>query len=118
MNCQKVVSMFVLALFVLGLAVTSPTNGNAQEPLDGCCQYSFDGQASCLEVEQAFFCPKPEVGEFIEFYENQVCTQSGACAAPSAVRAVPTLSEWGMIATAGVLGLIGFIVIRRRKLAA
>ncbi|MEM7009509.1 MAG: IPTL-CTERM sorting domain-containing protein [Thermodesulfobacteriota bacterium] len=32
--------------------------------------------------------------------------------------AVPTLSEWGLIAMAGVLGLIGFAVIRRRQAAA
>lgn len=31
---------------------------------------------------------------------------------------VPTLSEWGLIAMAGVLGLIGFIVLKRRKAAA
>jgi hypothetical protein len=28
---------------------------------------------------------------------------------------VPTLSEWGLIAMAGILGIIGFMVIRRRK---
>ena len=31
---------------------------------------------------------------------------------------IPTLSEWGLIALAGVLGLTGFMVIRRRKAAA
>ncbi|MEM7009728.1 MAG: IPTL-CTERM sorting domain-containing protein, partial [Thermodesulfobacteriota bacterium] len=31
---------------------------------------------------------------------------------------VPTLSEWGLIAMAGVLGLIGFAVLRRRQAAA
>ena len=31
---------------------------------------------------------------------------------------VPTLSEWGLIAMAGLLGIIGFIVIRRRQLVA
>ena len=31
---------------------------------------------------------------------------------------VPTLSEWGLIAMAGVLGIIGFIAIRRRKVTA
>jgi len=30
----------------------------------------------------------------------------------------PTLSEWGLIALAGILGIVGFIVIRRRKAAA
>ena len=31
---------------------------------------------------------------------------------------VPTLSQWGLIAMAGVLGIIGFIVMRRRKATA
>lgn len=31
---------------------------------------------------------------------------------------VPTLSEWRLIAMAGVLGIIGLIVARRRKAAA
>jgi hypothetical protein len=31
---------------------------------------------------------------------------------------VPTLSEWGLIAMAGILGIAGFMVIRRRKLTA
>jgi hypothetical protein len=32
--------------------------------------------------------------------------------------AIPTLSQWGLIAMAGVLGLVGFMVIRRRKVTA
>ena len=31
---------------------------------------------------------------------------------------VPTLSEWGLIAMAGILGIIGFMVMRRRKVTA
>ncbi len=34
------------------------------------------------------------------------------------ISTVPTLSGWGMIAMAGVLGLVGFMVIRRRKATA
>ncbi|GJM17305.1 MAG: hypothetical protein DHS20C13_26320 [Thermodesulfobacteriota bacterium] len=30
---------------------------------------------------------------------------------------VPTLSEWGLISTAAILGIVGFMVMRRRKLA-
>ena len=30
---------------------------------------------------------------------------------------VPTLSEWGLIAMAGVLGIVGFMVIRRKRAA-
>lgn len=33
-----------------------------------------------------------------------------------AVAIVPTLSEWGLIAMAGLLAVIGFIVIRRKQL--
>jgi len=33
----------------------------------------------------------------------------------SALFNVPTLSEWGLIAMAGILGIVGFMVIRRRK---
>jgi len=35
-----------------------------------------------------------------------------------APRSVPTLSEWGLIAMAGILGIVGFMVIRRRKVTA
>jgi hypothetical protein len=28
---------------------------------------------------------------------------------------VPTLSEWGLIAMASILGIVGFMVMRRRK---
>jgi len=31
---------------------------------------------------------------------------------------IPTLSEWGLIAIAGILGIVGFMVIRRRKVTA
>jgi len=31
---------------------------------------------------------------------------------------IPTLSEWGLIAMAGILGLVGFMVMRRRKATA
>jgi len=31
---------------------------------------------------------------------------------------VPTLSEWGLIAMAGILGIVGFMVMRRRKVTA
>jgi hypothetical protein len=31
---------------------------------------------------------------------------------------IPTLSEWGLIAMAGILGIVGLVVVRRRKAAA
>jgi len=35
-----------------------------------------------------------------------------------AVSNVPTLSQWGLIAMAGILGIVGFMVMRRRKVTA
>ena len=32
-------------------------------------------------------------------------------------QSIPTLSEWGLIAMAAILGIVGFMVIRRRKAA-
>ena len=37
---------------------------------------------------------------------------------PIPAASIPTLSEWGLIVMAGILGIVGFIVIRRRKVAA
>jgi len=37
---------------------------------------------------------------------------------PTVVSNIPTLSEWGLIAMAGILGIVGFMVIRRRKVRA
>jgi len=39
------------------------------------------------------------------------------CFDPSA-RTIPTLSEWGLITMAGILGIVGFMVMRRRKASA
>ena len=40
------------------------------------------------------------------------------CIIPVVKSNVPTLSEWGMVAMAGILGIVGFMVIRRRKATA
>jgi len=34
------------------------------------------------------------------------------------VTTISTLSEWGLIATAGILGIVVFMVMRRRKVTA
>ncbi|MCH7519594.1 MAG: IPTL-CTERM sorting domain-containing protein, partial [Candidatus Dadabacteria bacterium] len=40
------------------------------------------------------------------------------CPVISTATQIPTLSEWGLIAMAGILGIVGFMVIRRRKATA
>ncbi|MEX0998965.1 MAG: IPTL-CTERM sorting domain-containing protein [Thermodesulfobacteriota bacterium] len=34
---------------------------------------------------------------------------------PPSSSAIPTLSEWGLIAMASILGIVGFMFIRRKK---
>ena len=46
------------------------------------------------------------------------CTFTNRSLIPPIVTNIPTLSEWGLIAMAGVLGLIGYMVIRRKKASA
>ncbi|MCH7517975.1 MAG: IPTL-CTERM sorting domain-containing protein [Candidatus Dadabacteria bacterium] len=58
--------------------------------------------------------PPDEPGPILDWYEvvNRAfdqCTET---------RPIPTLSEWGLIAMAGVLGIVGFMVMRRRKVTA
>jgi hypothetical protein len=54
--------------------------------------------------------------------ETEICRQSliQRCNLPTfRISSIPTLSQWGMIATAGVLGVIGlYAAVRRRKAAA
>jgi len=40
------------------------------------------------------------------------------CPSPIITTPIPTLSEWGLIAMAGILGIVGYLVIRRRKVNA
>ena len=40
------------------------------------------------------------------------------CLDPATARNIPTLSEWGLISMAGILGIVGFMVMRRRKVTA
>jgi len=49
-----------------------------------------------------------------EFARRSICP----CERLNINRPIPTISEWGLIALAAVLGLVGFIVQRRRIVAA
>ncbi len=49
-------------------------------------------------------------GFFITGFEGE----TGACSSAS----IPTLNEWGLIAMASILGIVGFMVMRRRKVTA
>jgi hypothetical protein len=50
----------------------------------------------------------------LKIFDMASCTFENEGPPPS----VPTLSQWGLIAMAGILGIVGFMVIRRRKATA
>ena len=62
-------------------------------------------------------CFTPQNGEF-EIISAAAGNTTLTCGGGELVVDIPTLSEWGMMAMAGVLGLVGFMAIRRKKLTA
>ncbi len=60
--------------------------------------------------------PENTEGQILDWYE--VVNRAFDQCFPPEPRPIPTLSEWGLIAMAGVLGIVGFMVIRRRKVTA
>ena len=90
-------------------------SGRCEQPT-GCCQlFAPDGPDECFGTNDIPEC-EAKKGEFIP---GGVCSTNGIeCIGPQ-VSPIPTLSQWGLIAMAGILGIIGFImVIRRRKVSA
>jgi hypothetical protein len=67
-------------------------------------------EGDCFNLGDGPFCD-------IENITTGECNETiGLCT--EAPAAIPTLSEWGLIAMAGVLGIVGFMVLRRRKVTA
>jgi hypothetical protein len=101
---MKKIATFVIAVFLLSLFfISAPERADAQ-PL--CCQINAD---ACFDSEN----PVPVECPSEDIIPGALCNfDTGQCQfVPSNV---PTLSEWGLVAMAGVLGLVGFFVIRRR----
>ena len=91
----------------------------------GCCQFSgMNGVPGSVDNRLELYectdqldiqgCTNAE-GEF--FPGSECIEKTGMCNQVQPTRNVPTLSEWGLITMAAILGVIGFMVIRRRKAA-
>jgi len=75
----------------------------------GCCVISA---GSCNENQEFEDCD----GVGIAWFFDANCSEVPECA--PIVTDVPTLNEWGLIAMVGILGIVGFMVMRRRKVTA
>ena len=103
-NCDGVV--FAPGDVCVGeFACTSPGD------FDGCCVLT---EGLCMDDESYGEC---DSAESLAWFENESCSDVPQCAEP-VVSSVPTIAEWGLIALAGILGLVGFMVLKRRKVIA
>ena len=112
-------SLFLAIFLIIGfLFLALPEKGYSGVRSLGCCQIepkTDPPSPSCEDITREGDLEEcKEVGG--EFFEGEVCIDETFCARPA--RNVPTLSEWGLITMAGILGIVGFMVMRRRKVAA
>jgi len=82
------------------------------ECTEGVTNCGVGGFEPCLSITLL----EDGTGVSIECLDND----TGSCTFTNTLvgKQVPTLSEWGLIAMAGILGIVGFMVIRRRKATA
>jgi len=109
---SQVVSTFAIILSFCFILLALPDKGfSGVGPVPiACCQ----GEGDCTDSSEGpFMCISDN------FVEDAFCDQeTGLCTSIARFDSVPTLSEWGLIAMAGILCVAGYIVIRRRKVTA
>lgn len=109
------VFLFILSILIAGpLFVTVAEGGLAPvTPREGCCTCPLEPGCSTTPQNE---CPSGCI-----FINGQVCSDQGVCVTQSdqtEANPIPTLTEWGLIAVAGILGAAGLLAIRKRKAAA
>ena len=115
---MNTVSTILFASLVSSLLFLSlPEEGNAGTilPTFACCQL----ESECADIEgnqEAVEC----IGKGGVVFPGEICIQNDMlCTGNEPVsRNIPTFSEWGLIAMAGILGLVAFMAIRKRKVNA
>ncbi len=127
MMIRNRISLFVTVYLIIGFFLLAlPDKGYSQSIPGGpsCC--NVPSKNVCFGGEKAIeVCKTCEAdpNTICEFVEDGICvpdgdsSEFGSCVSP-VTSPIPTLSEWGLIAMAGVLGIVGFMVIRRRKVSA
>ena len=112
---MKSISTFVIAFLIVGFFFLAlPEKGNAQRPLPPfCCQVTLNSCVDEIEVGVPITCNDSDI--VLDTFCND---STGQCVQPAINTPIPTISEWGLIAMASILGIVGFMVIRRRKLTA
>jgi len=104
--------------------ISGPNAGEMSDPGNGECSINDDcttdenGQVSWTYTGSKF----PGTDTIVAFILDEIIEEEIESNAVEKIwvftRNVPTLSEWGLISMAALLGIVGFMVIRRRKVAA
>jgi hypothetical protein len=78
------------------------------------------GEGTVTAIGWDYCCTPPnDPNEILNWYEVVDRALSAPCATfTPAANPIPTLSEWGLIAMAGILGIFGLLAARRRKATA
>lgn len=120
---KSTITTFIAVFLIAGsIFISMPKDANAGvgiPPDTRCCQVFGDDGFSCSETNN--LCITLVGNELLGTFPGAACdAQTGFCEGfePENLRNVPTLSEWGLIAMAGVLGIVGFMVIRRKRVTA
>ncbi|MEK6223469.1 MAG: IPTL-CTERM sorting domain-containing protein [Thermodesulfobacteriales bacterium] len=119
---MKSISTFIIAFIIIGFFFLAlPEKGYSgigippSEPT--CCQYIAEqgGEFTCEDSLNGTC--QEIVGENLILLPGERCNLRTNLCQEITPSNVPTLSEWGLIAMAGVLGIVGFMVIRRKKVS-
>lgn len=122
MVSRNPIGLFIVSFLLTGLFFFSLTeSGHAGSSAGGppCCEipsidfcYGGDTVSQCSEE-----CI--DSGECI-LYQDRICVKEdeahGACLILQSN--IPTLGEWGLISLAAILGIVGYMILRRRKVPA
>jgi len=103
--------------------LSTPESGYATENGSDCCfvheGLACDDEACSNTVcDMDDFCCDVNWDSKCVSAADEFCEVCGGTPPPPSVTDIPTMSEWGLIAMAGILGIVGFMVIRRRKITA
>lgn len=114
MFLKKLTSMLIITLVLTGfffLAAPEQSNAGVEPIGQACCQFA-DGCIDFSDIPPGAACLAENV------VDKATCNEkTGLCTTISAINPVPTLSEWGLIAMAAVLGIAGYLIVRRKRVS-
>jgi hypothetical protein len=95
------------------LAAPEQSHAGFAQVGERCCQSAPDECINFSDLPPGVACASVNV------IDNASCNETtGICTPISAISPVPTLSEWGLVAMAAILGIAGYILVRRRRVSA